>query len=188
MSAHSHPVRSHAGRQTHLTVVAPVRPGTVTAVPVPRTPLLACALPRVDWSDAYAVALPRHAPARPPEEWADAIFRAPPLAVRILFGAREVLVRLVGIQPGTRRAFDLVSWSPNEVLLGIDQKHLGFRASVLVQPDRVVVSTIVEVRNRRGRAYSALVRRVHPLVVRRTLAHAARQLAGRPVTGGSHVG
>ena len=180
MSAHSHPVRSHAGRQHHLTVVAPVRPGNVTAVPMPRTPLLACALPRVDWSDAYALALPRRERAHPPEEWADAIFRAPPPAVRILFGAREVLVRLVGIEPGTRHAFDLVSWSPNEVLLGIDQRHLGFRASVLVQPDRVVVSTIVEVRSRRGRAYSALVRKVHPLVVRLTLAHAGRKLALAP--------
>ncbi len=162
MSAQSLTVRSHAGR--------------VTAVSMPRTPLLACALPRIDWSDAYAVALPRRAPVRPPEEWADAIFRAPPPLVRVLFGAREVLVRLVGIERGTRHAFDLVSSSPNEVLLGIDQKHLGFRASVLVRADRVVVSTIVEVRNRRGRAYSALVRRIHPLVVRSSLAHAARKL------------
>jgi hypothetical protein len=38
------------------------------------------------------------------------------------------------------------------------------------------VSTIVEVRNRRGRAYSALVRRVHPFVVRSTLARAVRKL------------
>jgi len=104
---------------------------------MPRTRLLACALPRVDWSDAYALALPRRAPERPPEEWAEAIFRAPPPAVRVLFTAREVLVRLVGIERGTPRAFDLVAWSPNEVLLGIDQRHLGFRASVLVEPDRV---------------------------------------------------
>ena len=176
MSAHRHTVRSHAGRQHHLSLVAPVRPGHVTAVSMPRTPLLACALPRVDWSDAYAVALPRRAPVRPPEVWADAIFRAPPPAVRILFGLREVLVRLVGIERGGRHVFDTVSWSPDEVLIGIDQKHLGFRASVLVQAEQVVVSTIVEVRNRRGRAYSALVRKVHPLVVRSALAHAARKL------------
>ncbi len=177
MSAHSHTLRSNAGRQHHLTVVAPVRPGRIAAVPVPSTPLLACALPRVDWSDAYAVAIPRRAKVRPPEEWADAIFRAPTPLVRVLFGVREVLVRLVGIERGGRHVFDIVAWSPDEVLLGIDQRHLGFRASVLVQSDRVVVSTIVEVHNRRGRAYSALVRRVHPLVVRTSLAHAARKMA-----------
>ena len=153
------------------------RPGNVAAVPLPRTPLLACALVRVDWSDAYAVALPRGARGHPPEAWADAIFRAPPPLVRALFVAREVLVRLGGIEAGTRRAFDIVSWSPHEVLLGIDQRHLGFRASVLVQPHRVVVSTIVEVHNRRGRAYSALVRRIHPWVVRTVLAAAVKKMA-----------
>jgi hypothetical protein len=73
--------------------------------------------------------------------------------------------------------FDLVAWSPDEVLLGIDQRHLAFRASVLVEPDRVVVSTIVEVRNRRGRAYSAVVRRIHPWVVRTMLARAVHTMA-----------
>jgi hypothetical protein len=73
-----------------------------------------------------------------------------------------------------------VSWRPGEVLLGTDQEHLGFRVSVLVEPDRVVVSTVVQVRNRRGRAYSALVRRAHPLVVRDALAKAGRRAAGRP--------
>ena len=108
---------------------------------------------------------------------ADAIFRGPPLCVRALFAVRDVLVRLCGIEPGTRRAFDFVAWSPDEVLLGIDQRHLAFRASVLIRPDRVVVSTIVEVRNRRGRVYSALVRRIHPWVVRTMLARAVDAMA-----------
>jgi hypothetical protein len=134
--------------------------------------LLLCTLLRVDWSDAFAVAVPFGTRGRPPEIWADAIFRGPPLSVRALFTLRDVLVRCCGIEPGTRRAFDLVAWSPDEVLVGIDQRHLAFRASVLVQPDRVVVSTVVEVRNRRGRAYSAVVRRIHPWVLRTMLARA----------------
>jgi hypothetical protein len=63
------------------------------------------------------------------------------------------------------------------VLLGIDQSHLGFRASVLLESRRVVLSTVVRVHNRRGRAYSAVVRRLHPLVVRTMLARAARTVA-----------
>ena len=46
-----------------------------------------------------------------------------------------------------------------------------------VRPDRVVVTTIVEVRNRRGRVYSALVRRIHPWVVRTMLARAVDAMA-----------
>ena len=67
--------------------------------------------------------------------------------------------------------------APDEVLLGADQSHLGFRASVLVERDRVVLSTVVELHNRRGRAYFALVRRLHPLVVRGMLARAAKKMA-----------
>ena len=167
-----HTINSGAGRRLRATSTVRVRRGGAVAVPRPSTPLLACTLLRVDWSDAFAVAVPFGARGRPPEVWADAIFRGPPRSVRVLFAVRAVLVRLCGIEPGTRRAFDLVAWSPDEVLLGIDQRHLAFRASVLVRPDCVVVSTIVEVRNRRGRAYSALVRRIHPWVVRTMLARA----------------
>ena len=63
------------------------------------------------------------------------------------------------------------------MLLGTDQSHLAFRASVLVEPARVVLTTVVALRNRRGRAYFALVRRIHPLVVRRMLARAAQTMA-----------
>jgi len=161
-----------------IATTAPVsaRPGNVVAVAVPMTPLLEDALPRVDWSDAFAVMTPggrqRH-----PQEWADAIFHAPPFWIRVLFGAREAAVRVVGIERGGSHVFDTVTSLRGEVLLGIDQDHLGFRASVLVEPGRVVLSTIVEVHNRRGRAYSAIIRRIHPFVVRGMLARAARTMA-----------
>jgi hypothetical protein len=130
----------------------------------------------VDWADAYAVAVPSDLARRHPQEWADAIFSAPPSWVRVLFGVRELLVRLVGIEPGGSRVFETVSWTPDEVLIGIDQRHLAFRASVLLRPGRVVVSTVVDVRSRRGRAYCVVVRRIHPLVVRTMLARAARTM------------
>jgi len=161
--------------------VRPLDSTRVYALRPPRTPLLARALTHVDWSDAYAVAIPPDARRRDPQEWADAVFRAPPSPmVRILFGARELLVSLVGIEPGGRHVFDTVSRSEHEVLLGADQKHLAFRASVLVETDRVVLSTVVELRNRRGRAYFTLVRRLHPMVVRGMLARAARTMGVAP--------
>ncbi len=152
-------------------------PGRAYPTPVPATALLDGALPRVDWSDAYAVPVPIDGPRHDPQEWADAIFSAPPPWVRALFGVRQVLVRLVGIEPGGRDVFATVDWRPDEVLVGVDQQHLGFRASVLVEPGRVVLSTVVQLRNRRGRAYSSLVRRIHPWVVRGMVTRAARRLA-----------
>ena len=153
----------------------PARPRRAHQVAVPRSPLLTRALPAVDWSDAYAVSF-ADGPPGDPLAWADAVFHAPPPWVRVLFGLREATVRLAGIERGGAHAFDTLAWSADELLLGIDQKHLSFRASVLLEPTRVVVSTVVHVHNRRGRAYSALVRRIHPMVVRAMLSKAAREI------------
>ena len=148
-------------------------------VPTPPSPLLADALPNYDWSDAYAVQIPASASRRDPQEWADAVFHAPPFWIRVLFVVREPLVRAVGIERADEHVFDTVAGAADEVLLGTDQGHLGFRVSVLVELDRVVVTTLVKFHNRRGAAYFALVRRVHPLVVRSMLARAARALVSQ---------
>jgi hypothetical protein len=50
---------------------------------------------------------------------------------------------------------------------------------VLLERRRVVLSTVVRVHNRRGRLYSAVVRRIHPLVVRSMLARAAQRVAAQ---------
>jgi hypothetical protein len=154
------------------------------AVPtaVPESPLIAAALPRVDWADAYAVTARPGTPTDP-QVWADAVFRDPPRWVLALLGLREVLVGLVGIERAGARAFDRVARSGDEVLLGTDAGHLDFRAAVRREPARVVLTTVVQVHNARGRAYDALVRRVHPVVVRAMLTAAARRLSGpgRPV-------
>ncbi|WP_211323324.1 DUF2867 domain-containing protein [Amycolatopsis palatopharyngis] len=65
----------------------------------------------------------------------------------------------------------------DEVLYGSDDSHLDFRGSVLVEPGRVVLSTVVQIHNARGRAYFGIVRLVHPRLVRMMLTHAARKLS-----------
>ncbi len=156
-------------------LVRPVRFGRVAATAVPESRLLARALPIVDSADAFAVTFPGPPPGDP-QQWADAIFRAPPVWVRALFGIRQGLVRVVGIESGDRHVFETVAWQPDEVLVGTDQQHLGFRASVLLERRRVVLTTVVQLHNRRGRAYWALVRRIHPAVVRTMLARATRTM------------
>jgi hypothetical protein len=142
-----------------------------------RTALIARALPRVDWTDAHAVTAFPGTPLDP-QAWADAVFRDPPRWVLAALGLRELLVGLVGIERSGRGAFDTLARADDEVLLGADANHLDFRASVRREPDRVVLTTVVQVHNRRGRAYSALVRPIHPIVVRAMLDRAARRLSG----------
>ena len=165
-------VRNEHIAETHQ---PPGRTSRVCAVPVPTTGLLAGALPRVDWSDAYAVTRPVDGPSDP-QVWSDAIFHNAPRWVRQLLAVRQATVGLVGIDRGRPNTFDTLTRTDREVLLGTDERHLSFRASVLTQVDQVTLSTVVQVHNRRGRAYSALVRVFHPIIVRAVLGRAARTL------------
>jgi hypothetical protein len=104
------------------------------------------------------------------------LFRDPPRWVGALLTLRESLVELVGIARSRPGTFATRRRTADEVLLGDDEAHLGFRVSVLVDPHRVVLTTVVQLHNRRGRAYFTLVRLVHPVVVRAMLARAAHRL------------
>lgn len=146
------------------------------AVEVTLTDLLADALGRVDHSDAFAIERRRETP-DDPQVWAQAIFDDLPQWVAALMGARERLVGLVGIDRGTPDAFAVVAQDDNEVLLGADAGHLDFRASVRREPGRIVLTTVVQLHNRRGRAYFAPIRHIHPFVVRAMLNRAAFRLA-----------
>jgi hypothetical protein len=131
---------------------------------------------RTDLIDSYSI---RRAPQTPtdPEVWADAIFRDPPPWVAALLGLRNVLVRFVGVPPATRHAFDTVSVAGNELVLGQNDRHLDFRASIVVDDRLVTVATTAVTKNRRGRLYLGVVRAVHPFVVRSMLARAQRSLS-----------
>jgi hypothetical protein len=156
-----------------LRAVLRPRPGPTG---VPAGGLLDGALDRVDFADAHAVRVRPGAP-RDPQVWADAVFRDPPAWVVAALLLREALVGLVGIERAGTAAFDTLARTDDEVLLGTDAGHLDFRVGVRREPERVVVSTVVRLRNRRGRAYFALVRPVHPVVVRAMLGRAARRLS-----------
>jgi hypothetical protein len=148
----------------------------VRAVPVVATGLLAGALPRVDWSDAYAVMCPGGAPSDP-QAWSNAMFRNEPRWVRQLLAVRQATVGLVGIDRGRPNTFVTRARTDHEVLLGTDERHLSFRACVRTELDRVTLSTVVQVHNRRGQVYSALVRVFHPIIIRAAvLGRAARTL------------
>ncbi|GIE47406.1 hypothetical protein Ani05nite_09400 [Amorphoplanes nipponensis] len=152
--------------------------GRVRAVPVPAAAtLLHGSLGRPELADAFALRVPPGT-TTDPQAWADAVFRRPPRVVVALLRLRNRLVVPLGIERGDASAFDTIGRDDRQVLLGTDAGHLDFRAGVLVQPDAagttVTVATLAATRSRAGRAYLAVVRLVHPLVVRAMLRHAGR--------------
>ncbi|PWV76797.1 Protein of unknown function [Prauserella marina] len=151
------------------------------AVEPSRTGLISDALPEADDSDMFVIERRRETPADP-DAWARAIFTDPPPWAGALMTARQHLPWIDRGEPGT---FAVIERNENEVLLGADAGHLDFRTAVRCEPDRVVLSGAVRLHNRRGRAYYALVRRIHPLIVRALLTRAARRLARESARSGA---
>ncbi|MFG3258688.1 DUF2867 domain-containing protein [Streptomyces sp. NPDC048172] len=121
------------------------------AVDLPAEARLArAAFPRTDFQDAWQLEIQPGMPERP-EAWQG-----------VLRGAFPVLGR---------------DHEDREILLGKDARHLDFRASVLVADGRVTLGTVVRTHHAGGRLYFALVRRVHPLMVRLMLRRTHRRLA-----------
>lgn len=150
---------------------------------MPQAGLIVGALPRTDDSNVFVVERRRETPTDP-DAWAQAIWDDLPPWVGALTAARERLVGLVGIDRGSADAFAVIARSEDEVLLGVDAGHLSLRSAVRCEPTRIVMSSAVQLHNRRGRAYYALIRRIHPLVVRSMLNRAAFRLARKGVAAG----
>jgi len=137
--------------------------------------------------DSHSIRRPSGTPADP-SAWAEAIFRDPPPGVAALLGLRNLAVRAVGIRPATRHAFDTLSVAGNTLVLGQDDRHLDFRASIVVDDDRVTVFTTATTKNRRGRLYLSVVRLVHPFVIRSMLARAQRSVSEASASRSADLG
>jgi hypothetical protein len=162
----------------------------VRAVPPPRTSRLAPSYHGADLVDAYAVAL---APggARDLGVLATRVLDDPPSWLRAAMRLRDAAVGPFGIATsGAIRArlvhegadrigfFPVLSRHAAEIVLGLDDSHLDFRASLVLREgaeggDELVAITVVRCRNGLGRAYLAAVSVGHRLVVRSGLARAA---------------
>jgi hypothetical protein len=152
--------------------------GRPTAVP-PGGPAWTARCPGSTFADAHAVEA-RPAPDRP-AGLADAVFRDPPWVVGAPVGAQAV-VGLVGIERGDSSAFATLA-APTTRSARDGRRAPGLPGERAPRAAAVVVSTVVRLRNARGRAYFAVVRPVHPVVVRAMLARAAGRLSRSSNTG-----
>jgi hypothetical protein len=148
-------------------------------VPAPVPEAARLAFGPVDLADAWALRLPPRAP-RSAVIWAETAFSDPPGWVRIALGLRQALVGLVGIERASADVFAPTVVSPGEATFGADAGHLIFQGLVLVDDRHATVVTLARAHNLRGRLYLALVRLVHPAVIRAMLRRAARTLAASP--------
>jgi len=160
---------------------------------VPATSMLQTTLASASYVDAYETGLV-DATLTPAEIFLKASL-ATPRWVETLMSLRNRIVHPLGLKDvGSMRAsnqsatqgcavgdrlgiFTVCATTDNELLLGIDDKHLDVRVSIFKcgcdEAHRYVVSTVVHVHNLLGRIYMFPVGRIHPLVVRSMMHRAA---------------
>jgi Protein of unknown function (DUF2867) len=100
----------------------------------------------------------------------------------LLLAVRNALVRPFGLKTGAsgETTFPACHETDDEIVLGIDDRHLDFRIGLIRQDGRLYMSTWVHPHNRWGRAYLALVMPFHILISRGAVA----RMAGPTVPSG----
>lgn len=159
---------------------------TVMRVDPPPTSAIADWYGGADLVDSYAVTLP-HGASEDLATLTRALFNRPPAWLRGLLRLRDQIVGPLGVKTTTaiREAgatdgrdrigfFPVLGRSAREIVLGEDDSHLDFRASVLLQDDdrgvrRLVATTAVRCHNLLGRTYLWVITPFHVLVVRSNL-------------------
>ena len=165
---------------------------TPQAVPLPHESCISDVYTRPNLADAYSIDLPLGT-ARDPELLARFIFSHQPRWVAALMDVRDTVVSVIGLKTGRslrsaneRRdrigIFKVYETRRFEVLVGENDKHLDFRASVLYREAQgpqceasVVLSTVVHCHNLLGRTYLTLIAPFHRLVVQSFLRQAAER-------------
>lgn len=174
---------------------APVSTSDVRAVSPPSACSLASWYDGADLVDAFAVTLPANG-SHDLSRLAERALGEPAPWVTAAMALRDIAVRPFGV--GTSRDirsrleregrdridfFPVLSRSDREIVIGVDDRHLDFRLSLLLlaRPDRredLVATTVVHCRNMFGRGYLATIMSGHVLVVRSMLRRAAERGSG----------
>jgi Protein of unknown function (DUF2867) len=163
------------------------------AVPLPLESGIASLFAGSDLADSFAITLPP-AGTRDILTLSRCLFGHPAPWISILLFLRDGGMRLFGVKTSRqlrstlRQAnqdridfFRVHAVTENEVIIGEDDKHLDFRASVLLRrreadsQDELVATTVVHCHNLLGRIYLAVILPFHRLIVRSNLNRAARR-------------
>lgn len=149
--------------------------------------LIADALDRVDFQDAFSIDVDPSLPSDP-QWWADKMLADPPGAVAVLMALRNLAMRPFGLktgqldESGEHGVFTPLARRDSELLVGTDDRHLNFRGNLVTEssPERTTLTlgTVVKFNNRFGRLYFLPVRPMHAhVIVPMMLRHLAKTKA-----------
>ncbi|QYA13180.1 DUF2867 domain-containing protein [Rhizobium sp. AB2/73] len=150
-----------------------------------------------DLFDTVAATLPARM-RRDPEHVARTVLGQPAWWVRGLFWLRDKLAARVGLKTtaalrhdaeavGSKYVsfFRILSLTAHEVVLGLEDPHVDYKTSIVLQntgdatESEVFVTTIVHSRSALGRIYLKLVRPFHLIIVKSNLKRALQRAIAR---------
>jgi len=155
------------------------RENRMKAYPAPAPIDCQAILPGFQFADCYAVAAPSNVDA---PEAKRRIIAGTPGWVKSLMVMRNQLVGLGGLKTAPISDFPVLAESPEQVLLGFDDKQLNFRIVVhlATATQQLSLTTIVRTHNFFGRAYLRIVLPFHRLIVRRMIEKVWLQVPALP--------
>jgi hypothetical protein len=165
------------------------------AVAMPTESVLASLYGGADLLDTFAIRLPAGA-SDDVEVLARAAFERQAIWIRALTLFRDWVMSPVGVKPtsaiGAAAAasgdvigfFPVLSRSARELVVGVDDRHLDFRAAIQLRSGaaggaEMVAATVVHCHNRLGRMYLRIIAPFHRTIVRANLERAVRKPEAR---------
>ena len=158
---------------------------TVKEQPTPHTKGIKNCLKKVDFKDTFSTT--NHTNSL--EEVARLVFDKMPPWIERLMNLRNYLVKFMGLKTqipedyhpryevgGYIGFFKIYAIYADEIIMGADDKHLNFRASIYDSQEKafnIKVSTLVEYNRMMGRIYMFFVKPFHRLVVKRMVRQAS---------------
>ncbi|MDR1385686.1 MAG: DUF2867 domain-containing protein [Planctomycetaceae bacterium] len=84
-----------------------------------------------------------------------------------LLSLRNLITKPFGLKTEWGTVFPIIDQNGNEVLMGVDDKHLNFRVSVLIDRERshICITTAVHYNNRWGKMYFLIIKPFHRIIV-----------------------
>lgn len=165
----------------------------VRRVPLPAESGIAHLFKAADLADAYAIRLPPGM-TRDIDTLTRLVLGNPAPWFRVLMTVRDMAMVPFGVKTSRQIRseadaggaehidfFPIYSRSEREMVVGENDRHLDFKASLLLRPSgsgthiELVATTVARCHNRLGHAYLALISPFHRLIVRSSLSRAARR-------------
>ena len=152
------------------------------------------ALPGADWGDAFSTHVAK--PFQNARAAGAAAFETFPPWVHGLMALRNMIVAPFGLKTGHKKDpkiervgfFPLIAESDQQLVLGMNDRHLDFRIIVDLYSDadgqNVTLSTVLKRHNFLGRAYLFVIKPFHKAILRITLKRLAQRQNRRPYLRG----